>query len=83
MSRREAWTAKSPEILILRGHRASVVDVVFDPDGDRLASASADGTIRVYVLPLDELITFAESRLTRTWTPDECQQYLRDRCPAV
>ena len=71
------------EFLVLRDHHASVVVLAFDPTGDRLATASSDGTIRVHVLGVDELIELAQSRLTRSWTPDECRQYLRlDRCPA-
>jgi WD40 repeat protein/class 3 adenylate cyclase len=73
---------KGRETLMLKGHRASVFDLAFDRQGDRLASVSEDGTLRVSVLALDELIALAESRLTRTWTPEECRQYLRlDTCP--
>ena len=52
------------------------------PDGTRLASASYDRTTRVYAVDLDELVTLAQSRLTRWFTPDECRQYLHtDTCP--
>jgi WD40 repeat protein len=72
------------ELLILRGHAASVADTAFSPDGVHLASASYDGTIREYVLPIEGLIELAESRLTRTWTQEECRQYLRlETCPAA
>jgi WD40 repeat protein/class 3 adenylate cyclase/DNA-binding SARP family transcriptional activator len=75
--------ANGREILLLRGQTASL-SVAFSPDGTHLASASYDGTIRVYVLPVDDLITLAESRLTRTWTQEECRQYLRlETCPAA
>jgi WD40 repeat protein/DNA-binding SARP family transcriptional activator len=72
------------EVLILRGHTAPVSDIAFSPDGVHLASASYDGTIREYVLPIDALIELAKSRLTRTWTQEECRQYLRlETCPAA
>ena len=72
------------EVLILRGHAASVADTAFSPDGVHLASASYDGTIHEYVLPIEALIELAESRLTRTWTHEECRQYLRlESCPAA
>jgi WD40 repeat protein/DNA-binding SARP family transcriptional activator len=72
------------EVLILRGHAASVGDTAFSPDGVHLASASYDGTIREYVLPIEALKELAESRLTRTWTQEECRQYLRlETCPAA
>ena len=48
----------------------------FSPDGGRLATASADGNVRVYFLQLDQLLRAARSRLTRTWTAAECRQYL-------
>jgi WD40 repeat protein len=72
------------EVLILRGHAASVADTAFSPDGVHLASASYDGTIREHVLPIAEFFELGESRLTRTWTTEECRQYLRlETCPAV
>jgi hypothetical protein len=42
-----------------------------------------DGIFRVWALDLDELIALAQSRVTRTLTDEECQQYLHlDACPA-
>lgn len=39
--------------------------------------------VRIYVLPIGELVKLARSRLTRTWTLEECRQYLHtDVCPA-
>ncbi|HZD58285.1 MAG TPA: BTAD domain-containing putative transcriptional regulator [Anaerolineales bacterium] len=56
--------------------------LAFSPDGKRLAVPTQDGTVRIYILPVDELIELARSRLTRTWTSEECQQYLHlDQCP--
>jgi len=72
------------EVLILRGHTAAVADIAFSPDGVHLASASYDATIREFALPIEALIELAESRLTRTWTREECRQYLRlETCPTA
>ena len=71
--------ASGRELLVLRGHTGNVSDVAFSPDGTCLASASYDGTNRVYVLPVDDLIVLARSRLTRTWTQTECRQDLSSR----
>jgi hypothetical protein len=36
------------------------------------------------VLPTKDIIGLAKSRLTRTLTPEECQQYLHvDSCPTT
>src|SRR5439155_1053545 len=45
---RDATTGE--EIRTLRGHRWAIFDVAFDPNPDvpRLASASADGTVRIW-----------------------------------
>jgi WD40 repeat protein/serine/threonine protein kinase len=60
----------------------SIYSIAFSPDGTRLATGSRDGQVRLYVLPLEELVDLAQSRLTRTWTTEECQQFLHlAECP--
>jgi len=62
---------------------ANYLGVAFSPDGKRLAVASYDGTARVYALPLDDIVSIAKSRVTRTLTQDECRKYLHvEECPA-
>jgi WD40 repeat protein/class 3 adenylate cyclase len=70
------------ELLMLTGHASGIIEVAFSPDGTRLATAG-DETVRVYVLPIQELIDLARSRLTRSWTEDECRHYLHlpEGCP--
>jgi hypothetical protein len=39
--------------------------------------------VRIYALPIDEIIAIAKSRVTRALTTDECQKFLHtDQCPA-
>lgn len=71
------WDLASRQALFsLPGHSASVDQVVFSADGSRLATASRDGTARVYTMDLDELVSLAQERLTRGFTPEERRQFL-------
>jgi len=74
--------ATSRELLALFAHRDVVTDIVFSPDSKRLITASKDGTVRIYTLVLEELVTIARQRVTRSLTTKECQQYLHlNVCP--
>jgi WD40 repeat protein len=77
------WEAETgQELVTLTGHTGVVSGVAFSPDGTRLATASRDGTMRVYALRLEDLIALAKSRVTRSLTTEECQQYLHvEACP--
>ena len=63
--------------LALPVHGNSIVDIDYDEDGGRIATISADGTAKVHLLEIDELIELARSRVTRGLSEIECQQYLR------
>jgi WD40 repeat protein len=74
------------ELLTLTGHDGWVDylnNLSFSPDGKLLATGSwQDGTVRVYVLDVAELVILAQSRLTRSFTIAECQKYLHQAvCP--
>jgi hypothetical protein len=49
--------------------------VAFSPDGTRLATGG-DNFVRIYLLRIEDLLALAKSRLLRSWTTEECQQYL-------
>jgi WD40 repeat protein len=70
-------------LLTLQAHGGAVIELTYGPDSTRLASVSADGTAKLHILDIDELIELARSRLTRSFTEAECRQYLhQDTCNA-
>jgi choline dehydrogenase-like flavoprotein len=67
---------------ILAHKGAGLTSVSFNPDGSQLAVASRDGTNRIYLLKIEDLVALAKQRVTRSLTAEECQQYLHmDTCP--
>jgi len=77
------WDASTGELLLtLAGHTDSIFGLDFSPDDKSLISAGSDFTMRTWVLPLEDLITLGEARVTRSLKTEECQQYLHvDACP--
>lgn len=62
----KVWDAETgEELLILRGHSNGVSGVADSPDGKRLATASADGTVQVYAIDNRELLNLARGRVNR------------------
>jgi len=54
----------------------------FSPDGKIIYVGGYFGqTVRLYILPLEDLVALARSRLTRNWTQEECQRFRIDPCP--
>jgi WD40 repeat protein len=73
-----AWDAASgEEILVLRGHKGSVMAANFSPDGNRIISGSGDNTVRVTWVPRtkQELIETARARLPRKLTAEERRRF--------
>ena len=84
------WNTHEELLQLPFGNASTNIRMQFSPDNTRLmvsafdADALVQNTVRVYVLPTKDIIALAKSRLTRTFTPEECQQYLHmDACPEV
>ena len=79
----KVWVVKTGEELAsLYGNASNVFGVSFSPDGKRLATAGADGTLRSYTLQREQLIALAHARVIRTLTDEECLEFLHRRsCP--
>ena len=64
------------------GHIAIVSSVSFRANGTQLATAAADGRVRIRSLDLDTFVQIAQQRVTRSLTDAECRQYFdRAACP--
>jgi WD40 repeat protein len=76
----DAFTGR--ELLSLRLPGGGATCAALSPDRSRLAVASTDALARVYLVRLEDLVTLARARLTRSWTLDECQRFLHlERSP--
>jgi WD40 repeat protein len=76
------WDAVTLEPLLTLASDAERGKLGISQDGTHLAYPADDGTIRVLALDVDDLVELARSRLTRTWTRDECGTYLHvQACP--
>jgi WD40 repeat protein/transcriptional regulator with XRE-family HTH domain len=77
------WDAVTGEELLTLHTPEVLTSVAFSPDGSQLAVASRDGTNRIYLLKIEDLVALAKQRVTRSLTFEECQQYLHvEQCPS-
>ena len=49
--------------------------MAYSPDGQRIATAGADGIVQIYTTDMDELLEIAKSRVTRQLTVEEKEKY--------
>lgn len=72
------WDAQSPGEPkgVLCGHEHAVRAMAFGPDGRWLYTGSADGTVRRWHVPEDDLIELACRKVTRGFTQYEWDEYV-------
>jgi WD40 repeat protein len=76
------WDLQTGQEVLTLPEGGATPRLAFSPDGTRLAVADNFGALHVYLVRMEDLVTLAKSRLTRSLTPEECQQYLRvAQCP--
>jgi WD40 repeat protein len=75
------WDGESGrEVLSLDVSERGAPDLAFSPD-DRFLAVGGDAA-RLFVLPVEDLMDLARTRLTRSLYESECRQYLHlDQCP--
>ena len=61
---------------LTHGHKLNTASVAFSPGGIRLTVAEGDGTVRLYVLPIEDLMALARTRVTRSLTDEKCRQHI-------
>jgi hypothetical protein len=71
------------ELLTISVDTAGLGAVEFFPDGRHIAVGTLDGLVRTYTLDVEELRAIAESRVTRSLTPEEYVRFNFDPCPAT
>jgi eukaryotic-like serine/threonine-protein kinase len=80
------WNARNgEELLRIRSEIGeSFTSVAFDPRGKRLVAGTTRGPVRVFLLDTQELLKFARTRVTRSFTPAECGTYFgTESCPTL
>jgi WD40 repeat protein len=70
----------------LEGHTDWVWSASFSPDGQRIVTASWDGSAKVWAIypTLADKLAVAQERLSRGFSEEECRRYFRDdpeSCP--
>ena len=70
-------TAKDPAAspVVLRGHEYVVNAVVISPDNHWLVTSSEDGTARLWLLQVNDLINLARIVVGRNFSADESRLY--------
>ena len=69
------WDLQGNELAILRGHDGWVGQALFLPTEKHVLTCSEDGTARIWLSDEADLLTFAETRILRDFTPDEKARY--------
>jgi branched-chain amino acid transport system substrate-binding protein len=80
----QVWDAATGDELLTLGGKDvgdGINALALTPDGRQLV-VRKDQAVRTYALPIEDVRTLVQSRLTRWWTLEECRRFLHvDQCP--
>ena len=72
----KAWNAlNGQELFTLKGHVDGVNSTSWSPDGEKISTVGQDGIIQIYTTDIEELLSIAQSRVTRQLTDKEKEKY--------
>ena len=71
----DSTTSSGQLLAILKGHTGRVTSAVFSPDGQRILTASWDGTARQYLVRSEDLRRAAACRVGRGLTQEEIARF--------
>lgn len=77
------WDASTGDLLVTyQTPTDQILSVAFSNDGKYLATGSETGVVRMYYVYPNDILEIAKSRITRTFTEEECINYLHEEaCP--
>ena len=75
------WSLETGELLLTLPGLYSDMD--YTPDGAYIAGVGPESSLIVHIRDVRQLAVEAQQRLTRWWTPEECERFLASSsCPA-
>jgi len=78
----QLWDVRTGEPLLTLPTAAPPFRISFTPDSTRLIVSMINSETRVYFPRVEDLFALAQTRVTRSLTTEECQQYLHvEQCP--
>lgn len=69
------WDSASGKTLLTLRDDTTAIETTWRPDGKAVLATCSDGTVRQYLVRLDDVLALARTRVTRQLTPEERAQF--------